>query len=73
MKSLAILLFHCLAFGSDTKWILVWADNFNGPANSRPDPSKWTFDLGATGWEIMSWRITPTAGKTYFWMVTVTW
>ena len=50
MKSLAILLFHCLAFGSDTKWILVWADNFNGPANSRPDPSKWTFDLGATGW-----------------------
>jgi beta-glucanase (GH16 family) len=28
----------------------VWADEFNGPANSAPDPSKWTYDLGAGGW-----------------------
>ena len=28
----------------------VWADEFNGAANSPPDPTKWTFDLGATGW-----------------------
>ncbi len=32
------------------QWTQVWADDFNGPANSAPDPSKWIFDLGATGW-----------------------
>jgi beta-glucanase (GH16 family) len=31
-------------------WQLVWSDEFNGPANSAPDTSKWTYDLGATGW-----------------------
>jgi beta-glucanase (GH16 family) len=29
---------------------LVWADEFNGAANSAPDPAKWTYDLGAGGW-----------------------
>jgi len=29
----------------------VWADEFNGPANSAPDPAKWTYDLGNNnGW-----------------------
>ena len=28
----------------------MWADDFNGPAGSGPDPSKWVFDLGSTGW-----------------------
>ena len=32
------------------QWTQVWADDFNGPANSAPDPSKWAFDLGANGW-----------------------
>lgn len=25
---------------------LVWADDFDGAAGSRPDPQKWTYDLG---------------------------
>ncbi|HYL99837.1 MAG TPA: glycoside hydrolase family 16 protein [Blastocatellia bacterium] len=29
---------------------LVWSDEFNGPANSAPDPSKWGFDIGGNGW-----------------------
>ncbi|HKV39620.1 MAG TPA: glycoside hydrolase family 16 protein [Blastocatellia bacterium] len=29
---------------------LVWSDEFNGPANSAPDPAKWTFDIGGNGW-----------------------
>jgi beta-glucanase (GH16 family) len=33
-----------------SNWQLVWSDEFNGPANSAPDTSKWTYDLGATGW-----------------------
>src|SRR5437867_12803393 len=28
----------------------IWADEFSGPANSAPDPTKWTYDLGAGGW-----------------------
>ena len=30
---------------------IVWSDEFNGAANSRPDSSKWTYDLGKNnGW-----------------------
>ncbi|MGH9765376.1 MAG: glycoside hydrolase family 16 protein [Blastocatellia bacterium] len=29
---------------------LVWSDEFNGAANSAPDPSKWGFDIGGNGW-----------------------
>ena len=36
------------AFASE--WHLVWSDEFDGPANSAPDPAKWTFDLGGGGW-----------------------
>jgi beta-glucanase (GH16 family) len=28
----------------------VWADEFDGPSNSAPDPAKWTYDLGNGGW-----------------------
>jgi beta-glucanase (GH16 family) len=28
----------------------VWTDEFDGPAGSAPEASKWVFDLGATGW-----------------------
>jgi beta-glucanase (GH16 family) len=33
-----------------TKWILAWSDEFNGSPGTRPDPAKWVFDIGATGW-----------------------
>jgi beta-glucanase (GH16 family) len=29
---------------------VLWSDDFNGPAGSPPDPSKWTYDLGGGGW-----------------------
>ena len=45
-----LLLFAAsLAFGQD-RWQLAWSDEFNGPAGSAPDVTKWTYDLGATGW-----------------------
>lgn len=35
----------------DSQWILTWSDEFEIPtADNRPDPSKWTYDLGAGGW-----------------------
>lgn len=38
-----------LAFAED-RWQLAWSDEFDGPAGSAPDVSKWTYDLGATRW-----------------------
>ncbi len=35
---------------STTGWQLVWSDEFNGSANTAPDPAKWTYDLGGGGW-----------------------
>jgi len=29
---------------------LVWSDEFNGQKNSAVDSTKWTFDVGGTGW-----------------------
>ena len=31
-------------------WTLIWSDEFDGPANSAPDASKWRHDLGGKGW-----------------------
>lgn len=33
-------------------WKLVWSDDFNGEAGSKPDETKWTYDLGTGdgGW-----------------------
>ncbi|MDZ4257644.1 MAG: glycoside hydrolase family 16 protein [Gemmatimonadales bacterium] len=50
-----LLLFACLvslgcgAGPSDPQWRLVWADEFEGPIDQRPDASNWGFDIG-TDW-----------------------
>jgi beta-glucanase (GH16 family) len=31
-------------------YTLVWSDEFNGNDGSPPDPSKWTYDIGGSGW-----------------------
>jgi beta-glucanase (GH16 family) len=31
-------------------WTLVWSDEFNQAEGSSPDPSKWGFETGGTGW-----------------------
>jgi beta-glucanase (GH16 family) len=31
-------------------WQLAWSDEFNGPADSAPDPAKWGYDTGGNGW-----------------------
>jgi beta-glucanase (GH16 family) len=35
---------------AQTGWRLVWADEFEGPANAAPNPAKWVRDLGQSGW-----------------------
>jgi len=31
-------------------WKLVWSDEFDGPDGSAVDPTKWSFDVGGSGW-----------------------
>lgn len=34
----------------ERNWSLVWSDEFTGAANASPDATKWSFDIGASGW-----------------------
>lgn len=43
-------LFAATSALAQTAWKLVWSDEFNGPAGSSPDPTKWNYDLGGGGW-----------------------
>ncbi|MHB8499364.1 MAG: glycoside hydrolase family 16 protein [Candidatus Acidiferrales bacterium] len=31
-------------------WTLVWSDEFSGADGSTPDATKWTYDIGGSGW-----------------------
>jgi beta-glucanase (GH16 family) len=31
-------------------YTLIWSDEFNGRNGSLPDPAKWTYDIGGSGW-----------------------
>lgn len=42
-----VLPMHTRAFST---WRLVWADEFDGPAGADVDSSKWSREVGATGW-----------------------
>jgi beta-glucanase (GH16 family) len=35
---------------SQAPWTLAWSDEFNGTNGSAPDASKWTYDIGGSGW-----------------------
>jgi beta-glucanase (GH16 family) len=37
--------------GGSARWPhLIWQDNFTGPAGASPNPEKWSFDTGGSGW-----------------------
>jgi beta-glucanase (GH16 family) len=38
--------------GDRAGWQLVWSDEFNAAAGTKPDPTKWVYDLGAGGWGV---------------------
>jgi beta-glucanase (GH16 family) len=35
---------------AEPHWVLAWSDEFNGPDGSRPDSTKWRFEVGGNGW-----------------------
>lgn len=56
----AVVLVSCLLAGCGAtsgdpvtppdRFELVWSDEFDGAAGTRPDAKKWTFDVGGSGW-----------------------
>ncbi len=49
MTNLPALLLSA-AVSSSTGWPLVWSDEFDGPAGSRPSATRWTAETGGHGW-----------------------
>ena len=50
LGALALLLTAAPAARAQTSWTLVWSDEFNAPAGSAVDATKWEFDVGGGGW-----------------------
>jgi len=38
--------------GDRPGWLLVWSDEFTGAAGTKPDQTKWGYDLGGGGWGV---------------------
>lgn len=39
-----------------TNWTLLWHDEFDAPAGTPPNPTKWKYDLGGEGWGNQEWQ-----------------
>lgn len=37
-------------------WLLAWHDEFDGPAGSPPNPTRWGHDIGGHGWGNNEWQ-----------------
>ena len=47
---LAALIASSLNGAKAQGWVLTWSDEFDGPAGTAPDRSKWVYDIGGNGW-----------------------
>ncbi len=47
---LGVLAFFPVDQACSKSYALVWGDEFHQAIGSAPDPTKWTYDLGAGGW-----------------------
>lgn len=45
--ALGLLIRSC---NQDKRLVLAWFDEFDGPAGSAPDQTKWVYDIGGHGW-----------------------
>lgn len=50
VSALCVLLFASVGPATAQERVLVWSDEFDGPAKSSPDSTKWSFDTGGGGW-----------------------
>lgn len=50
LSTLTVLLITIAARAQTRDRVLVWSDEFDGPASSAPDSGKWSFATGGGGW-----------------------
>jgi len=50
LSALCVLLFVSVGSPNSQHWVLVWSDEFDGPAQSSPDSTRWSFATGGGGW-----------------------
>jgi beta-glucanase (GH16 family) len=51
IRSCCLVCILCATLSAQTSaWKLMWNDEFDGAANTAPDPTKWTYDTGGGGW-----------------------
>jgi beta-glucanase (GH16 family) len=50
VSALCVLLFASVGPSTAQERVLVWSDEFDGPAKSSPDSTKWSFEIGGGGW-----------------------
>jgi beta-glucanase (GH16 family) len=50
LSALFVLLFASVGSTDSQHWVLVWSDEFDGPAQSSPDSTRWSFATGGGGW-----------------------
>jgi beta-glucanase (GH16 family) len=50
ISALCVLLFASVGSANARERVLVWSDEFDGPAKSSPDSTKWSFNTGGGGW-----------------------
>ncbi len=46
----SVLIIRATRFQDSPSYKLTWSDEFDGPAGSAPDQTKWTYDIGGAGW-----------------------
>src|SRR5687767_6913833 len=53
VAAISLLTTMNLACGDQSEsinWQLSWSDEFDGPSGAAPDPTKWSFEVGGSGW-----------------------
>lgn len=50
VSALCVLLFASVGPATAQERVLVWSDEFDGPAKSSPNSTKWSFEIGGGGW-----------------------
>ncbi len=50
IQSVLLVLILAAPVRCHADWQLVWSDEFNQPDGSAPDPAKWGYQTGGTGW-----------------------
>jgi len=50
LSAFCIFLYPSVGSPNSQHWVLAWSDEFDGAAQSSPDSTKWSLEVGGRGW-----------------------